>query len=384
MRDQRLVGTRPLVEPLEGRTLLSAPAQVVSQAPLAEGMALSLEAAPRRAASIATTTTLAVTPRTAVLGQRLSLVAQVKTAKASLIPSGVVQFRDGKKVLGSATLRSGKATFSVYNLFKGTHSFSGIYKGAGRFTASHKTGVIVPIKQGPMVTKAGGLKVATVQAGKGAGAAEGQLLKVNYTGYLTTGQMFDSSLLPGRQPFSFQLGAGQVIDGWDQGMVGMKAGETRVLIIPPGLAYGANPPSGIPANATLIFIVKMIEFHTPIPRLQITGPNNTVIANNQAASTDAGTDFGAVAVDSSSLTATYALENAGEGGLAFTSTPNIKLGGQEAADFVVTQPNFSSRPVTFTIRFAPKSAGAKTATITLNTNDPKNPAFTFTIAGTGT
>jgi FKBP-type peptidyl-prolyl cis-trans isomerase len=100
--------------------------------------------------------------------------------------------------------------------------------------------------------------VSDVVVGSGAEARPGQIITVHYTGTLTDGRVFDSSLNRG-QPFSFVLGAGQVIKGWDRGVVGMKVGGTRVLTIPPELAYGANAIGGIPSNSTLIFNVELLS-----------------------------------------------------------------------------------------------------------------------------
>ncbi len=102
-------------------------------------------------------------------------------------------------------------------------------------------------------------KIETLKEGSGPGAKASDTVTVHYTGTLTNGQKFDSSLDRG-QPFSFQLGAGQVIQGWDQGLVGMKVGEKRRLFIPSTLGYGAQGAEGvIPPNATLIFEVEMLK-----------------------------------------------------------------------------------------------------------------------------
>jgi FKBP-type peptidyl-prolyl cis-trans isomerase len=116
----------------------------------------------------------------------------------------------------------------------------------------------VPSKvTGPGTTTPSGLQYWDIKVGTGATAAAGQNVKVQYTGWLTTGKKFDSSV--GGPPFTFQLGAGQVIKGWDEGVVGMKVGGKRQLKIPPQLAYGEKGyPGAIPANSTLIFDVQLV------------------------------------------------------------------------------------------------------------------------------
>jgi peptidylprolyl isomerase len=107
-------------------------------------------------------------------------------------------------------------------------------------------------------TLPGGLVLTDTKMGTGRTAASGQTVAMHYTGYLTDGTKFDSSLDRG-QPFVFTLGAGQVIKGWDQGIVGMKEGGKRTLVIPADLGYGAKGfPPVIPANATLKFDVEFI------------------------------------------------------------------------------------------------------------------------------
>jgi FKBP-type peptidyl-prolyl cis-trans isomerase len=104
-----------------------------------------------------------------------------------------------------------------------------------------------------------GLEYWDIKVGDGAEAKSGQKVKVDYTGWLTSGKKFDSSVGTGR-PFSFSLGGGQVIKGWDEGVVGMKVGGKRQLRIPPDLAYGQKGyPGAIPPNATLIFDVQLVD-----------------------------------------------------------------------------------------------------------------------------
>lgn len=105
---------------------------------------------------------------------------------------------------------------------------------------------------------ADGLEYWDIKVGTGATAAAGQSVKVHYTGWLTDGKKFDSSVDRG-QPFTFNLGAGQVIKGWDEGVAGMKVGGKRQLRIPSDLAYGPNGrPPVIPPAATLIFDVELL------------------------------------------------------------------------------------------------------------------------------
>lgn len=105
------------------------------------------------------------------------------------------------------------------------------------------------------------LKIETTQAGKKDGkiAEKGNTVEVHYTGKLLNGTKFDSSL-DRKQPFSFTLGVGQVIKGWDQGVQGMKEGEKRKLTIPSNLGYGPRGAGGvIPPNAALVFDVELLK-----------------------------------------------------------------------------------------------------------------------------
>jgi peptidylprolyl isomerase len=113
-------------------------------------------------------------------------------------------------------------------------------------------------KPSAATTKETGLMIKDVVVGTGAVATAGKIVTVHYTGTFTDGTKFDSSLDSGK-PFTFQLGVGQVIKGWDEGVAGMKVGGKRKLTIPPELAYGAaGAPGAIPPNSTLIFDVELL------------------------------------------------------------------------------------------------------------------------------
>ena len=104
-----------------------------------------------------------------------------------------------------------------------------------------------------------GLAYLEVKPGTGAAPTAGKQVKVHYTGTLENGKKFDSSLDRG-EPFSLTIGVGQVIPGWDEGVLSMKVGGKRKLVIPPQLGYGASGAGGvIPPNATLIFDVELLE-----------------------------------------------------------------------------------------------------------------------------
>ncbi len=110
----------------------------------------------------------------------------------------------------------------------------------------------------------GGIAVSDFVLGTGAEAVKGGEVEVHYTGYLTDGTVFDSSV-PRNRPFNFELGAGRVIKGWDEGVAGMKVGGKRKLVIPSKLGYAERRAGKIPPNSTLVFTIELLAVTPPLP-----------------------------------------------------------------------------------------------------------------------
>ena len=131
----------------------------------------------------------------------------------------------------------------------------------GAFTACSSS--TTPSGNGGGVTS---LQMTDVKVGTGAEAANGKMVTVHYTLWLYSSSAADhrgtkvqSSRDPGGQPFTFTLGVGQVITGWDQGVPGMRVGGQRTLVIPPSLGYGNRAQNGIPANSSLVFDIELLD-----------------------------------------------------------------------------------------------------------------------------
>jgi hypothetical protein len=355
---------------------------------------------------IATTTTVTASTASTTMGQTVTFTAAVTGAGA--MPTGTVTFSSGSTTIGTGTLDgTGTATLSEYNLFTGTYPITATYAGDNIHTTSVSTGSTSLTITNPTFTTLatesdGPLQMAIATAGApGAPAAQnGQLLEIDYTGYLSNGTKFDSSLNPGRTPFFFGLGgaSSEVILGWEQGIIGTKVGETRVLVIPPSLAYmAAGSPPSIPGNATLTFIVRLIA--VDVPRLTVNfgapGATSTVpVTLNQTPSTAAGTNFGTESIGLSTAPSTFTFGDADSSAALITSTGNpiVQITGADAADFVITQPPFlfsvnpsteQVTPGTFTIAFLPTATGVRTATIHILTSDSDQANFSFTVTGVG-
>ena len=127
----------------------------------------------------------------------------------------------------------------------------------GLLISMFKTGEL-PQDQSVATTTAPQLGVQDLVVGTGDIAVQGEKVTVNYVGAFTNGTIFDSSLSR-NEPFTFTLGAGEVITGWDQGLVGMRVGGKRILTVPPQLGYGDKDYGPIPGNSTLVFQVELLS-----------------------------------------------------------------------------------------------------------------------------
>jgi hypothetical protein len=251
----------PVNEILESRIVLS------SYAP-AQGAA---EVAARAVHKVATTTTLAVTAGT--LGQPITFNVTVRAPAAAGSPQGTVNITDHGKVIQTLTLTPTTSTNARYAYSEATYTLvqqpggSANYFGKYSLSASYVPNGAFLKSQGNRTFTVGeptftplsdGVEIATTVPGSGAEIQSGQTASVLYTGYLAkSGKIFDDSINDGGTPFSFTLGAGQVIPGFDAGIAGMQVGESRIILIPPAEAYGKAANGTIPANSTLIFVVTL-------------------------------------------------------------------------------------------------------------------------------
>jgi len=227
----------------------------------------------------------------------------------------------------------------------------------------------------------GGLETYTTAPGSGTGAADNEILEIEYSGYLTDGTLFDSSENPGRTPFQFELGVGQVIPGWDQGLLGMQIGESRVLIIPSALAYGASGQGSIPANATLIFDTTLLN---TISAQGMVGSNYLAIPDGDGSpSTTNGTSFGTVtSTPGTPIMQNFAISAPGGGLSSLLASSPISIQGSSA--FTVTQMyiNPSGTGGQFTVTYTPAN-NVSTAIVTVTNAISSSGNFTFTVQAQG-
>ena len=187
-----------------------------------------------------------------------------KAAMTAMLTSGQIKLDEIRtdefklRQFGNTAIVTGQATYIRDQKPLGTSSHQEVWvRRAGRWQVV--SWVSIPIDRNSMgaTTTASGLKYIDLVEGTGVSPQAGQNVTVHYTGTLADGTKFDSSLDRG-QPFQFIIGAGRVIKGWDEGVMSMKIGGKRKLIIPPNLAYGSRNVGPIPPNSTLIFEVELL------------------------------------------------------------------------------------------------------------------------------
>jgi peptidylprolyl isomerase len=167
--------------------------------------------------------------------QRLENIAATATLTAQMATNTVIA---ATQAVQSTAAAGAQATTAALAASVGTMTFTGV--------------------PSDTVTTSSGLQYKDLEVGSGPASQTGDAVSVHYTGWLADGTQFDSSV--GGQPFTVNLGAGGVIAGWEEGLVGMQAGGRRILIIPPDLGYGeAGSPPTIPGNATLVFEIVLLE-----------------------------------------------------------------------------------------------------------------------------
>ena len=164
-----------------------------------------------------------------------------------LLTGAIFAINSNKKLIPAFSIDTTPATIPVTTPTPSVNSVNSVFT----------TPTSSPVPTFAPVTE---LKIEDLKPGMGAQVASGSSVAVNYIGRLTNGQVFDTSLSQGRQPLTFQVGTGQVIKGWEEGLIGMKIGGQRRLIIPPDKAYGVQGAGGaIPPNATLIFDIELLD-----------------------------------------------------------------------------------------------------------------------------
>ena len=209
----------------------------------------------------ATTTKLSVTSSTSTLiGNATTLLAKVGAAAGGAVPTGRVAFYDGSTVLASKNLNSaGAARLTANYLFVGTHNLKAVYLGSASYLGHRSTAKAVTVSLPALSTASDGLRVGVITPGPGGlSAATGDEVFLEYTLYLANGTKLESSI-GSTPPFHFTLGVHHVIPGFDEGLQNVQAGEKRVLIIPPALAYGSTGSPGVPPNSTIVFVVNVLS-----------------------------------------------------------------------------------------------------------------------------
>jgi hypothetical protein len=248
-----------VMETLESRFVLSASAG-------------SAEVAAQALHPAVTQTTLAVS--SGALGQPITFNVTVRAAAAAGAPQGTVNIVDDGQVIATATVAPTTSTNSRFAYSEGTavytpqpggaapyfgrYTVSATFTPSGSFSKSVSRRAKFSVSEPQFAKLSDGVEYATIAQGSGPQIHSGQTAGVLYTGYLAkTGEIFDDSSKEGGTPFSFTLGGGQVIQGFDDAVEGMQVGESRVVVIPPTDGYGSSANANVPANSTLVFIVTL-------------------------------------------------------------------------------------------------------------------------------
>ena len=236
--------------------------EVLSTMPLQPHLSLMAARAGRP-----TTPVTMIKVRAGTLGEPVTFQMTVR-GTGGAAPQGTVNLISQRQVVQSLPLKpQGRSPVSQASwtftpqpggaaIFFGSHAITAQYVNASGQAVSSAT-TNFEIRQPRYRTLAGGTQYATIARGSGPAIRTGQTPGVFYTGYLSTGQIFDATLLHGTTPLTFKLGAGDVIPGFDAGITGMKVGESRIIRIPPSQGYGDKANAVIPANSTLIFVVTL-------------------------------------------------------------------------------------------------------------------------------
>ncbi len=196
-------------------------------------------------------------------GTWLKKADMLKYVKAGLPIDKITSDEFKLRLYGTTAIVNGKSSYYANGKKLSQNHHTAVWvrrNGAWQVVAWQSTPIKINLAKTTKktVTTASGLQYEDIVVGTGASPQAGQRTKVHYTGWLTDGTKFDSSVDRG-QPFVFEIGAGHVIRGWDEGVLTMKIGGKRKLIIPPQLGYGApGSPPVIPPNATLVFEVELL------------------------------------------------------------------------------------------------------------------------------
>lgn len=222
-----------------------------------------------------------------------------------------------------------------------------------------------------------GLQYATTVAGAGEAATVGNVLKVDSTGFLLKGTVFDSTLTAGHRPYTFKLMGGtdplkmQVIPGWDEGMQGMRPGEQRTLFIPPSLGPSQN-------TSTLVYEVKLLGYG---PYLQVLGKHNSPIpSGTTTVRAKAGTEFGTT-TKGHSVSRTFVLRT-DDPSNANVGISRIWISGTQAGqfDYPVSQKyDYTLGGWTVTVTYKAGRIGNANVTVQVLSEDPVHPLYTFAI-----